>query len=240
MDLSEIRAAFITRSGRNDLVTGDNVDNGANFYVNAGQNFLDRLATTPNTVAKYYASISAGAWYKTFERCRSIDSVFMADDEDRWRLDKKDLSWILIEYGGPIADLDSGDPKYYCPALLRVTPEESDVITMSKVIDETVQIDSTEHYTYNGIIFMPPADESLILEIHGAFYSHKLTDNGDESYWSVNFPEILLMGALYELEISYRNTEGAKDWLAAITLEIAGIEFDLVQDDVAGVNQIED
>ena len=49
MNLGEIRAAFVKRSGRFDLVVAgatpseEGADSGADFYINSGQRFLDRL-----------------------------------------------------------------------------------------------------------------------------------------------------------------------------------------------------
>jgi len=43
MNLLEIRTEFIKQSGRYDLVTDATswADNGANFYINSGQDYLD-------------------------------------------------------------------------------------------------------------------------------------------------------------------------------------------------------
>lgn len=239
MDLEEIRVAFVNRSGREDLINDDDSDNGADFYINAGQKLLDRMDIIPKSMAKVYETVSSGDWYKIFQHCRAVKQVYVASDEDRWALEKKDLGWMLLEYPEPIADLDTGNPLYYSPAILRVVPEESDVITMSKFVGETVQIADTEHYTYNGILFMPPADDDFILEIHGLFYTHELSGDDDESFWSVAYPEILLMAAMYELEVMYRNTEGARDWMAAIRNEVMGLGMDMVEEDIADVDQME-
>ena len=111
-------------------------------------------------------------------------------------------------------------------------------MTLSRVVDETVEDLSGTHYEYNGILFMPPADEKFILEIHGLFYSHPLKEDSDESYWSVNFEAVLIMAACYMIEVFNRNTEGMKDWLAAIKVELSTLGMDLVEDDIAGVDQM--
>jgi len=43
MNLKEIRQEFAEKSGQLDLVNEDGSDNGANFYLNAGQQYLDKL-----------------------------------------------------------------------------------------------------------------------------------------------------------------------------------------------------
>jgi hypothetical protein len=41
------------------------------------------------------------------------------------------------------------------------------------------------------------------------------------------------------LEKFMRNTEGVKDWLGVIKAELQGIDFDMVEEDIADVNQME-
>jgi hypothetical protein len=79
MNLLELRTQFVKISGRYDLVvdTTDWVDNGADFYINAGQNFLDRLRDTPKAQNTIFTALDAGEWYVTFARCRSIREVWI-------------------------------------------------------------------------------------------------------------------------------------------------------------------
>ena len=54
MNLLQIRQKFRTLSGRHDLVESDGSDNGADFYINAGQRHLDRLDETQKSPAICY------------------------------------------------------------------------------------------------------------------------------------------------------------------------------------------
>lgn len=239
MNLGEIRQKFVDLSGREDLQNDDDSDNGANFFINSGQRFLDRLDTVPKAVGKVYKTLSAGDWYATFQECRAVKKVYAMNDETRYALDKKALGWILLGYPKPIADIDRGTPTYYGPAILREIPQDLTDITVSKFIDETVQIDTTSHLTYNGIIWMPPCEEAMILEIQGLFYSEALSLDADQSHWSSNCPDILVWAALRSLEISYRNTEGAKDWRNAILEEVSTLGMDMVEEDITDVDQMQ-
>lgn len=239
MNLGEIRQKFVDLSGREDLQNDDGSDNGANFFINSGQRFLDRLDIVPKTIGKVYKTLSAGDWYATFTECRAVKEVYTMTDEARKKLTKKALGWILLEYPKPIADLDQGAPIYYGPAILREVPQNLTNITISKFVGETVQVDSTSHLTYNGIIWMPPCEESMILEIQGLFYSEALSADADLSHWASNYPDILVWAALRSLEISYRNTEGARDWKTAILEEVSTLGMDVVEEDIADVDQIE-
>jgi hypothetical protein len=92
-------------------------------------------------------------------------------------------------------------------------------------------VKSDDDGTYNGIIFTPKADAAYNIEVVGKFLSAELTDEDGTNYWSVVAPEILLKAALYQLEIFNRNTEGANDWLSALTSEARDLEFDMVMEE---------
>lgn len=234
MKLSELHDEFVFLSGREDLS-----DDRKNFFINSGQRFLDRAVTTRDSMGKFIAAVNIDDWYVTFKGCRAIESVFVASDDDRWQLEKKELGWMMLNYTDPIADIDSDEPLYYATPILRSVPQDKTSITLSKFVGETVQTDH-KHFGYNGIIWMPPTDEKLIVEVHGLFYTEELKVDEDESVWSVVYPNVLIMAALRELEIFYRNTEGAKDWTSAILVELATLEFDLIEEEIAGITQIED
>jgi len=54
----------------------------------------------------------------------------------------------------------------------------------------------------------------------------------------VNHPEALIAAAAYILEVMYRNTEGMKDWLGAITMLTSGIEMDMIEEESYNTNII--
>ena len=56
-------------------------------------------------------------------------------------------------------------------------------------------------------------------------YSKPLVKDDDESIWSIKYPDLLVTSALYYLEKDYRNTEGSKDYNAAIEREISVINW---------------
>lgn len=239
MNLGEVRAAFKTRSGRYDLVAADGSDNGADFYINAGQKLLDRLSDVRKGYAKHYDTIESGDWYLIFQHCRAVQTVFMSDDDARWELGKLDEEDIMVNYlTEKISELDTGAPDYFAPALLRESTDGADVV-ISKIGDTEYSEAGITHFEYNGIIWTPPSDGDYTVEVRGLFYSPELSADADESYWSVAEPMALLMAALQRLEVSYRNTEGANDWLNAIKLELDGISKDAVEEESALINQME-
>lgn len=233
MKLSEIHDEFQYFSGRTDLS-----DARMTMFVNSGQRYLDRLDEIPKSIGKIVRTVDIGDWFLTFKECRAIQEIYMTGDEGRWRLEKRELGWLMLEYSDLIADLDTGAPRYYAPAILRMIPQDLTSVTMSKFVGEVVQT-SIKHFEYNGILWMPPTDETVVVEVQGLFYTEKLANDDDESFWSVMHEDLLLMAAFRALEVFYRNTEGRKDWEAAIRDEVTTLGMDAVEEDIAGISQIE-
>lgn len=242
MNLLQVRMRFIQLSGRNDLVvnTTSYADNGADFYINAGQRFLDRKYRFPKDTGIYPKVLAIGSWSVVFPYCRAIKEVWAADDESRWQLEKKSWQDFLAEYNEPFELLETGTTLYYTPALLRSIPESDRAtsLTTSAVVGYMPTMVGA-HYAYNGILIGPPTDVQLHLEVHGLFYSPELSADTDLSYWSVVHPETLVRAALYELEIDYRNTQGANDWLGALETHTAGIDQDVVEEEISESDQME-
>jgi len=237
--LKDIRTLFVKRTGRYDLVvdTTDWADNGADAYILAGSRMLDRRETHEFSKAKHYEDATTDTWYKVFQECRAVLDVWVANDEYRKKLELRDVDSFRAYYNEPAGSTDSGVPTYYCPALIRTHPQ-SNTIYLEKFVDTTYSESSKYDYEYNGIMWMPPTDEAIIVEVQGLWYSKALADDADKNYWSVNHPEALLAAASYKLEVSYRNTEGAKDWLAAIDMQLGELGRDFVEQQASGVNQM--
>jgi hypothetical protein len=242
MNLLEIRIEFIRRSGRYDLVvdTTDYVDNGANFYINSGQRFLDRLDTLPKSTGRHFTEVLSGRNYVTFPYCRAIKQVWVMNSSGRTKLDKKDMTDLREFYAAPVGEIGTGTPLYYAPAVLRMILESDRLaIEDSDAMIDFADVMFDQHYEYNGVVFYPPPDGTYVVEVWGLFYSPTLDTDVQESYWSAVHPEVMLMAAMHQLEVMYRNTEGAKDWLLAITNEVSGLGKDFVEEHIAEVSQME-
>jgi hypothetical protein len=240
LTLVEVRQSFVEKTGRYDLVvdTTDWADAGADFYIQQGSRFLDRLVTTPFSKAKHYEDGSTGDWYKVFQECRAILDVWVANDEYRKKLEYRDVDTFREYYNEPPSSIDNGTPTYYTPALLRTHPQ-SGTMYIEKFVDTSFTESSKYDYEYNGIMWMPPTDESIIVEVQGLWYSKCMTADAHKNYWSVNHPELLIMAACYILEGMYRNTEGQKDWLGMITTITSGIEKDVIEQEISAATQME-
>jgi hypothetical protein len=239
MNLLELRTQLVKVTGRNDLVNGS-ADNGANFYINAGQRFLDRKYRFPKDTGIYPDVLEVGKWHVTVPYCRAIQAVWIANSNGRIRLEKKNVTEFLTLYPTVMSSVSTGTPAYYCPAILRSIPESDRATadTMRAVLGYMPTMVG-DHYSYNGILIGPPTDQKIHVEIHGLFYSPDLLVNDDQSFWSAVHPEILIFAAAYEMEIVHRNTQGANDWLGAIEQHFAGVDQDTAEEDAAEVDQME-
>jgi len=235
MMLLELREQFVKISGRYDLVVDrvDWADNGADFYIQAGQNFLDRLRDTPKSESSIFAGLAAGEWYTTFARCRSINEVWINNTEGRSQLEKKPMAWLYQEFSGLVSTTDRGTPLYYCPAKLRST-DDTDRTSLGTFFNYTE--DNSD--SLRGILIMGTPDEAIVAEIKGLFYSSALTVDASESYWTLNWPETLVKATMMQLAIFQRDHRDAGEWKKAIYADLEGLDKDVVDESVSEINQI--
>lgn len=242
MDLVNLRQKFVELSGRYDLVvdTTDWADSGADFFINAGQNHLDRLFKHKKSEARAFGTLGIGGYYFNITRARAVKNVWVSTTSTKYELEKKSIQEIKGFFTKPPADIDTGRPIYYSPTVLRNVPEESDqIIVDSFGGTATDTIANTEHYIYHGILAYPPADVAYEIEIWGLFYTNELLADDDESWWSVIHPHTLIMASMRAVEQSYRNTQGVKDMDMAIGSEVVGMDKDMVEEEIAEFDQIE-
>jgi len=235
MNLLKLRTQFVKISGRYDLVVDqtDWADNGADFYIQAGQNFLDRLRDTPKSYNSIFTKLESGEWYVAFSKCRSIREVWINNTAGRSELEKKPMNWLYGEYSSTVADTDRGTPLYYCPAKLRS-------------IDNVDQDDLGVFFNYTedgsnefrGILIFGAPDEDVVVELQGLFYSDALNQDSSTSYWTDNWPETLVKATMHQLATFQRDHTDATNWLRAIHGDLEGIDKDGVDEMISDITQI--
>lgn len=247
-----LRKKFVELSGRYDLITTSDEDNGADFFINAGQQFLDRMQDTGKMKAKFNRKVTAGTIKVYTNNLRAVLGVWAGNStEGLVQLTHYPIDQIRAFYEEQLSSIDQGMPIYYCPAVFRPVPDAATASTFTGHydVDDLILPDPVlrRHHAYNGILIAPPPDEDYYISIYGLFYnpalSAKLDSNGNweytRSFWTDVFPDILLKAALYQLETFYRNTEGAKDWMNALTIDVAGMDKDAAEEESAGVIRME-
>lgn len=249
MEYQAIRKKFVEMSGRYDLVKTDWNDNGADFFINLGQRFLDRMTRHRKAEAKYITDVDSDTWVVPIENCRAVNEVYVRGSSGTIvKLDKYKYRDFRVYLGELVGDLGSGTPAYYAVVNLRGYPDESEDFgdyVDTEDIHQTWDGENT-HYSRIGVIIYPKPSESLELSVYGLFYSPTLSAvyadgawTQTASYWTSEHPDALLYAALYKMETFYRNTEGSKDWLGVLQLEINTYDFDLVEEDMADIDCME-
>lgn len=234
MQLSTLRAKLIDISGRRDLVTGSNVDNGANFYINAGIGLLEKKLDIPATLGKVFKKITVGTWYYAFTKARVFQTVWVRDAESRYELERIDIGDMRGLYSEPISSITQGVPLYWTPDYLRgvITTDKGALATFDEL---TTTTDKTER----AISFYPPADTDYVLEIWGDFPFTEVSNDADETYLMTNCADLVIMAACYKMEVMNRNSEGMKDWMNAISVEIDALNADTADEESNDVDCME-
>ena len=237
MNLLEVRKMFVKLSGRYDLVidTTDWEDAGANFFLQAGQNMIEKLVgDLPESEGRIWNTISANAYYLGFQhRSRAIFQVWVNDSESRRELEK--ITWGEMKdlYASSLSTISTGSPSYFCPAKLR----EIDV-TGKNITGIFSNFSLPVSSDFRGIIIMPPTDKAYDLEILGKFLQPELVTDDLENYWTLIYPELLIRAALYQNELMYRGKESTGKLLNSLMLELSEIEKDGIEETMQGVDQI--
>lgn len=238
MNLLQVRHQFRELSGRFDLVNEDGSDNGADFFINEGRKFLDRLDETAKSWASCFQFVDVGRFSATFPHCRAIKEVWAMSSQGRWQLEKKGLQDLIEAYlKGLPSSRGVGIPLYYSPSLTRHIPDELETESFESFIG-WVDIPSGNVHEYNALLLNVPVSETIALDIKGLFYSSELLNDEDRNYWTTNHPLLLIMAAMRYIEVTNRNTQGVNDWSNSIATEAKQIGMDLVEQHIAEVSQM--
>jgi len=238
MTLAQIRANFVAKTGRNDLVAGDGTtDDGANFFINAGLRLLDTLQDNPYTKRRYMKDVVSGAYTLSFQYCRSVEKVWMSNANQRYELTgPMSEEWIRRNYEVAIADIATGVPVYYCTNVIKLAPSQIDetLVGFTDATYDKGDIVYGRDWTYTGILFMPPADGTYTATVYGKFFTERLAEDANTNYWSNEYPDLLVMAAMAELELFNRNREGFLDIVEGLKNGLNAVDFILVEQEIAG------
>lgn len=239
MNLLQLRTKFRSLSGRFDLVNEDFTDNGADFFINEGRKYLDRLDETQKSWASCFRFLEIGKFSVSFPYCRAIKEVWAATIEERWQLEKKSLQDLTAGYlTGMPSERNTGSPLYYAPCIVRYIPEDAEAGDIEAFAGFT-DVEAGNYYEYNSVLVSVPVSEKIMLDIRGLFYSMELNEDEDKNYWSEVHPLLLYMASMRQIEVTNRNTQGVKDWTSSIRDETQQLGMDLVEELIAEVNQME-
>lgn len=239
MNLAEIRHLFRSISGRYDLTEAD-AGQLADFYINEGSKWLDRLDETRDSWATSLEIIHLGDWFIQFPSCRSIKEVWASTTSSgRWQLEKKRLQDILLgRIGAHPTSIVPGTPLYYSPTYARYIPETVTQDDLDTLISFILMPDKAT-YGHNTILLSVPVSENVLIEIKGLFYSAPLITEEDENQWSAQFPLLLALAAVRQVHMSSGNISMLKNVDEPLKAELTSLGFDLVEQIIAEVDQME-
>jgi hypothetical protein len=193
----DMKLRFREASGRYDLIDSDGtlLAVGGDRFIHSGIRYLEDRIDTP--VSWKVATVTAEGVSTNMKivECSVIRDFFITDTEDG-TVELEPLTYgELLTMKTESADL--GRPAYYAiiPSNQYYTVE---VGTPGVYVEVYPSPDAT--YTYSAI---------------GRIYS-TLSADADTNFWTVNYPELVVWAACYLLEVLYRNTQGANDWLDKI------------------------
>lgn len=229
MVLFAVRRKFIQLSGREDLASAVDgrkyeEDNGADFFIRGGSIDLDLEQDHLMTCAEHQESLTAGDYDIQLDWCRNVQACWYTDaDDEKYKLDKYTYGEMIDAYP-ELGNTDQATPEYWCQYTTRRVPD---------------QVDSGRDIDVVSLLVLPPTDESITLHVYGKWHAYSLTENGDENFWSVNYPNLLVLAALRNMEGFYRNTKGYDDYDKIIQRTLHGLDKDYVEWDCADGVQME-
>lgn len=240
--LAHIRQNFVELSGRFDLVVNTTAyaDNGANFFIQAANRWLDNRQENPTQTKSYRKDLAAAGYTLDIENVRSLLEVWVTNASgERAKLTKRTQTYMRENYEPVPSDNTSGTPVDWCPLFNQLAYQQKAQTSLSHsdftYDDNDVLFGLSDQK--RSILLMPPADETYTVTVYGNFFG-KLTEDTDTTYWSREHPDLLIQATLLMIEMFYRNTQGVNDMLSAMTPALMGIDRQLVTEDTYEINAI--
>lgn len=251
-----MREKLIELTGRSDLRLEDAVGRKrADFYLNAGLRLLDKQVKNPNTEAWYIPTelTTAGDYIFKVKHARFIKEVWLIEDSTegeakRTRLKATTARWLRSNYSYPSSSSTYGIPVYWAPISIGLSPEQYSLATTAHDdVPDTNHIQYMEDtfpqspvyarpesnpFVYKAVMLAPACQADVSIHLLVDFLSRPLTDETDMNFWTLNYPEALVLAAASRLESFLRNETGAQEYKNQ-ALEIAyGIDMDMAEGEV--------
>jgi hypothetical protein len=261
MSLLAIRKWLVQESGRMDIVTDPTTyaDNGANQYINSGQMILDDWLNLSNSPADNFQGINQGEDSIQFQFCRAIKAVYCIDttNNSKWRLYKgiprlysgEDYGFWPDDYWCPYVTVESmgqplgaaqwppteqGPPRFYRPINFRMTPEN----IQGNVPANLLRYVSGTSYLIYGLWISPIADNNYVIQTHGLFYSQPLVNDTDCTFWTEQYPHLLVLASMMVMEMFFRNTQGVSDLRSFIDMQLVNMDKNLVMQQISDIHKM--
>jgi hypothetical protein len=243
VNLFQIRSLFRKESGRYDLVNAAGANTGADDFIRAGQRYLDMKVPMPEAVATI--DLAAGQVFVAVENLRYIREVWFTSGEGSYPMEPiqeknfkrsypglfaaaqnllPGISNVHTPYSNNTETSESTSCRHYCRTSIIRAPRQNQLTSLFGGADEvgTILGDSA---LYNGLLLGPSPNSTSGLRIIGTFFN-SLDNDGDVSFWSLRYPDLLLLATRMILERTKRNTEGVRDFVGALNDSLMEIQKD--------------
>ena len=254
--LRHCRDMLIEATGREDLITAAGADAGANKFINMGIRFLADRQPGRKGYNSRVRDLNVGTTRFSVFDAQAINRVWMSDSDGMWELLQLSYNDFRNEYPELMKDVDttqtppiestaagSGTPNHWCIAASGPAPVDNwdDSTTWADNDDITYDyydITPGDHYNTTIILFAPIPDQAYTIRVYGNFYPATLTQDGDQNYWTMMHPELVVQAAAYQMEVFFRNTAGQRDWLFAINQALIGLHRSETREEMGTITKI--
>ena len=224
MNLREIRALLDESLGSNDLSNETK-----NLYINYGQRLLDRMADLSVHRARMMYKLEAGSYViPTGEEVRFVINIRGTYDGNVIVLEKKSLEELLLLYPDRTT---TGTPAVWAANY----PSASSSSLTSDSFDIPVNmldIASNDVDSNVRIIVAPTPESTLYVDAYVFRYTSKLINDESVSFWSLNYPFLLVTAATVIYDRMMRNTEGVRAGLEVVMSELFEVQKDTVSSEL--------
>lgn len=232
MNLGTGRAKFKTLTGNYSLVNSDGSDNGADYFLNQGQKWLDDNYYQYKADQVSIHSVDAGDYLILLRYLKYIEpgGVTLVNSSGEISI-LSEVSIDDINYNFETPSMQgTGEPSYWTYAPIRLAPLQQDYIQATvDAVDGTDVIQVGDSTPYVGILLTPTADATYSIQIRARFYEAPLVDDTDVSFWTTNHSYPWLLASIGTYYISLGNAKGAAEMFGQAQGFMRGLITDTIQ-----------
>jgi len=224
MTLKDFRKMFVEVTGRFDLVQDSESfqDAGADFFIKAGHRFLNSRFQVRATEVRVPLLLKKDTHTYPVAELLSVTGLQVNTPESGWvTLEQVDLEEIL--------ELGTSEESSKVPRLFSVI----------NLLDNPIAEQPISALKKLGVRVFPTPEEDLTAQITGRWANVPQEDT-DTSFWTLNYPELAISAAQYQIEVFHRNTQGANDHLIAIDRLGTELEHDLIESEFQSTDVMRD
>lgn len=237
MNTAEIRQLFVDLTGRMDLLGQDAKGEylstitpaPMDVYIQSGLKTLDRMLATDapgNVLTQINLATGFNSTTLPFG-FRQVQAVWLLS------ADNHNVREALRRVKEQAETGSRGTPKTYALASLRAHPHLSQTDDFVATPQANVAIPTPGPLS---LLFDKLADREYIVQIMGVAHNFIPQSEYDSCWWFVEHPLLVVKAAAYHLEVSYRNTEGSRDWLLAVGEDMRQVNADWIVQNEGHIN----